>query len=135
MAVLQASTLLNTGATNLDFRLAREARGVLLNVNITAKGAGAATLALALQYFDDASKTLVALKDSTAAGPVAVTIPAAAVAPTENFTLTVYPSFGQPVTAGAKERFYSAAVPASLRLVLTVAVDTITCSVTAKSLY
>jgi hypothetical protein len=135
MAVLQASTLIAIGTVNLDFRLAREARGVLINANGTAKGAGATTLSLTLQFFDDASKTYVALKDSTAAGPVAVTLPAQAITPTENFTLTVYPSFGQPITAGAKERFFSAAVPASLRLVAVVAVDTLTFSVTAKSLY
>jgi hypothetical protein len=135
MAVLQASTVQAIGTVNLDFRLAREARGVLIVANITAKGAGAATLALTLQFFDDASKTYVALKDSTTAAPVAVAIAATAVVPTENFTLTAYPSFGVVSPTAGKNMLFSAPVPASLRLVCVVATDTVTFSATAKSLY
>jgi len=134
MAIIHESLTRQIGTTNTDFRLNSQARGVILVARITAKGAGAATLALTLQFFDEASQTYVALKDSTTAAPVAVAIAATAVAPTENWTLTVYPSFGVVSPTAGKNMFFSAACPSGLRLVETVATDTVTLSIGAKSL-
>jgi len=136
MAVVAPSLLRATGTYNFDFRLSAAARGLAITSRITAKGAGAATLTQTLQFYDEASGFFIPLTDSTAAAPVAVSqTPGIAVAASDNFRLVVYPSFGQPAPAQGKNMFFSAAVPSSLRLVCVVAVDTITFSVGAKSLY
>jgi len=130
-----APTLTQIGTINSDFRLSAQARGVIIVARITAKGAGVATLALTLQFFDDGSGAFIPLKDSTTAAPVAVAIGATAVSPTENWTLTAYPSFGVVSPTAGKNMLFSAAVPQGLRLVHAVATDTVTYSIGAKPLY
>jgi len=134
MAIVHESVLRAIGTFNNDFRINSTARGVLITANITAKGAGAATLALNLQTYDEASQTYVALTDFVTAAPTAIAIAATAVTPTEQFQLAVYPSFGVVVPAVGKKRAFSAPVPTSLRLVEVIATDTITFSVSAKAL-
>jgi hypothetical protein len=134
MAIVHESLTRAIGTFNNDFRIHTDARGVLIIANITAKGAGAATLALNLQTYDEASKTYVALTDFVTAAPTAIAIAATAVTPTEQFQLAVYPSFGVVVPTAGKKRAFSAPCPTSLRLVEVIATDTITFSVSAKAL-
>jgi hypothetical protein len=134
MAQLQASTLRATGTYNIDFRLSPPARGLLVVANITAKGAGASTLRLSLQYLDEASATYEVLADAVQLAVESGAV-GQAVTPTEKFVVGAYPGFGIAAPAAGKKRFFSAAVPTSLRLVAIVAVDTITFSVASKALF
>jgi hypothetical protein len=133
MAIIHESTLRAIGTFNNDFRINSQARGVLIVARVTAKGAGAATLALALQAYDEASQTYVPIQDWTAT-QADIAIAAQAVAPTEVFTLTVYPIGPASAVTGTKKKAFTAPCPSGLRLVETVAVDTVTLSVSAKSL-
>jgi hypothetical protein len=134
MAILHESTQRAIGTFNNDFRISSRATGVLIIARISAKGAGAATLALALQTFDEASQTFIPIQDWTAT-QADVAIAAVAVAPVEYFTLTAYPAGPASAVTGTKKKGFTAAVPTGLRLVETVAVDTVTLSVSAKSLF
>lgn len=136
MAVLLTSALRAVGTTNVDFRVPPQARGLILTANNTAKGAGASTLQLTLQYWDEASGTYVALQDAEAT-QVAVTTGATAVAPTDQFVLAVFKGGASSVVpAAGKRRTFVAPLPSgSLRCLYIVAADTVTGTLSVKSIY